>query len=207
MPDKNDPVRGVFQANCPHCRTKQVAFQKKADIYWPVAGSVERHVDVAAQCGHCSRGIIVPYIKIGNAAPRYMGELYPLSVDPAAPEHTPDNVARFYIQGLENLPRNWDAAGTMFRKALETGLKAKFPNKTGTLNENIKSAKQAQKITPEMAKWAHKIRGLGNSATHDEEPWTQKDAQEIKDFTELVFQYLFTLPGMMEKARPKEGGE
>ncbi len=94
----------------------------------------------------------------------------------------------------------------MFRKALETGLKAKFPNKTGTLNENIKSAEQAQKITPEMADWAHKIRRLGNSATHDEEPWTEEEAQEIKGFTELVFQYLFTLPGMMEGAIELSGG-
>ena len=28
---------------------------------------------------------------------------------------------------MENLPRNYDAAGSMFRTALEAGLKEKFP--------------------------------------------------------------------------------
>jgi hypothetical protein len=34
-----------------------------------------------------------------------------------APDHTPNNVQSFYIQGIDNLARkNFDAAGTMFRK-------------------------------------------------------------------------------------------
>ena len=194
-------LKDVFQADCPHCETKQVAFQKQREINWSRSGISYR--DVAAQCGQCQRGIIVTYERISNHGFCYNGELYPRTAPPAAPLHTPDNVARFYIQGLDNLSRNWDAAGSMFRKALETGLRAKFPDKTGTLYDRIESAKRASKLTPEMAKWAHQIRKLGNSATHDEEPWTKEEAQEMKVFTELVFQYLFTLPGMMEKAQPE----
>ena len=194
--------KNTFQANCPHCGTKQVAFQAKTEIVWKRDNLVEV-LDIAAQCGQCRRAIIAAYAKASDNNFRYNGELYPHRDVPAAPLHTPDNVARFYIQGLDNLSRNWDAAGSMFRKALETGLRAKFPNKTGTLYDRIESAERASKLTPEMAKWAHQIRKLGNSAIHDEEPWTKEEAQEIKDFTELVFQYLFTLPGKMKKAQPE----
>ena len=195
-----DRQRRTFQADCPHCGTKRVAFTEQCVVMWN-HNDREFH-DVAAKCGQCYRAILVTYTRgSGTSSYRYNGELYPRPLSLDAPKHTPENVTRYYVQGLENLPRNWDAAGSMFRKALETGLKSKFPQKTGTLFDRIESARKARKLTPEMADWAHKIRKLGNSAVHDEIPWTKDEALELRAFTELVFQYLFTLPGMMASAQ------
>ena len=99
------------------------------------------------------------------------------------------------------MPGNWDAAGSMFRKVLDTGLTAKFPNIAGTLYERIKAAAKQHRLTPDLANWADQIRLDGNDAVHDGKPFSQEDAERLQTFTELVLRYLFTLPGMLDEAR------
>ena len=133
-------------------------------------------------------------------------DIFPSPLDTGAPTHTPDNVARFYEQGMDNLARNWDAAGTMFRKTLESGLKARFPDLNGSLSlsRRIREAADRHELTPDLADWAHQIRLDGNNAVHEEQPFSRKEAERLKTFTELVLQYLFTLPGMLQEARKGE---
>ena len=101
---------------------------------------------------------------------------------------------------MENLPRNYDAAGTMFRTALEAGLKEKFPAIGGMLNQRIQQAATNHGLTPDLAEWADRIRLDANPAAHDDE-FSKEDAENLHAFTELVFMYLFTLPGMLENAQ------
>ena len=90
----------------------------------------------------------------------------------------------------------------MFRKALEVALKVKFPdlNSSWTPYKRIEQAAKNNKLTPELAEWAHQIRVLGNDAAH-EEVFTQAQAREMSAFTEIMLQYMFTLPGDLEAAR------
>ena len=127
----------------------------------------------------------------------------PTPFDATAPEYTPASVANFFGQGMDNLHGNWDAAGTMFRKALDVGLKAKFPDISRTLSlfQRIEKAEETGGLTPELAEWAHQIRLDGNDAAHEEEPFSKEDAENLHTFTDLVFRYLFTLPGMLAKAQ------
>ena len=122
-----------------------------------------------------------------------------------APEFTPDNVARFFKQGKDNVSAgNWDAAGAMFRKALESGLKKKFPDIKGTPRQRIDKAAKQHKLTPELAEWAHQIRDLGNDAVHEEE-FTEEEAKAMAAFTDLLLQYIFTMPGRLQAERMKAG--
>ena len=93
----------------------------------------------------------------------------------------------------------------MFRKALDTGLKSKFPEIKGKLSARINKAAAQQKLTPELAEWAHQIRLDGNDAAHEEEPFEEEDAKKLCNFTRLVFLYLFKLPGMLEESQNKTG--
>ena len=120
--------------------------------------------------------------------------------------YTPENVALFFKEGMANTPRHPNAAGTMFRKTLETALKEKFPKYEGTLYQRIQKAADNGKLACDMAKWAHHIRHLGNAAAHEEEPFSEDDARDLLSFTDLLLRYLYTLPGMLDKARgaPKD---
>ena len=118
-----------------------------------------------------------------------------------APAYTPENVARYFKQGMENMPRNPDAAGIMFRKTLETALKARFPDFGGALIQRIDKAADEAVLTRDMAEWAHHIRRLGNAAVHEEEPFSEDDVKDLRSFTDLLLRYLFTLPGMLTQAQ------
>ena len=162
--------------------------------------------DTFAKCGYCDRGIVATFDVFGGRAPSVSLKLHLLGIAPplpdtGAPDYTPENVARFFEQAIDNLPKNWDAAGSMFRKALDTGLKSKFPEMKGTLYNRIEEAAKKQDLTPALAEWAHQIRLGGNDAAHEEEPISKNDAEELSKFTRLVFLYLFTLPGMLEEAQ------
>ena len=91
---------------------------------------------------------------------------FPKPTATVAPQHTPENVSHFYLQGLDNLPRNFDAAGTMFRKSLDTALRYLDPSGQGTLEARINKLPSATGVTPAMQTWAHEIRKLGNDAAH-----------------------------------------
>ena len=202
----------TFPANCPHCGTKKVAFTVRDVICLGEEFDANFRIvsfDLFVQCGYCDRGIIatfhvgdgdhslVQYIEEGGI-PDSIAPTQP-SLD--APPHTPDHAARFFKQGRDNMSGNWDAAGAMFRSALEAALKDKFPDPSGTLFSRIQQAAERHALTPELAEWSHQIRIEGNKAVHDEGPYQEEEARLLEAFTDMVFRYLFTLPGMLQERK------
>ena len=119
---------------------------------------------------------------------------------------SPKNVERFFRQGIDSVEQgNWHAAGSMFRKTLEAALKHRFPdNADDLLATQIKKAAKDRNLTPEMAEWANQIRFWGNDAVHEDEPFTEEDARQMGEFTELFLTCLFTLPEKLTGARDQE---
>jgi hypothetical protein len=101
---------------------------------------------------------------------------------------------------------SFDAAGMMFRKALESATKILDPDSANArLVRRIDLLAEAQKITPDLAQWAHEIRLGGNDAAHEEEPFTQEEAEELRNFIENFLRYAFTLPSAVRRrATPLE---
>lgn len=201
----------VFKENCPYCGTKSVAFTILHETLWSKgsshAGPQRCLWDAFSRCGQCERGVVATFETKNENPPRSQGhdrvrllKIAPSVPNTGAPNHTPENVARFFEQAMDNLAHNWDAAGGMFRKALDTGLRNKFPKMEGNLKTRIGEAANQQELTRDLAVWSHQIRLGGNEAMHEEDPFSEEEAQNLRDFTFLVFQYLFTLPGMLRKA-------
>lgn len=201
-------VGRVFKKNCPHCHTKEVAFTVVDGVQYQVSRTL-RKFDLLGQCGHCDRGVIATFHVVAredSLREALMGqerpfEMFPTWTPPSAPPYTPDEVARYFIQGMDNVPKNWDAAGAMFRKALEAALKHKFSDLSGTLFSRIQQAAKRHDLTPELAKWSDQIRIEGNKAVHDEGPYQKEEARQLEAFTDMVFRYLFTLPGMLQERK------
>ena len=201
----------TFKADCPRCGTRSVMFM--IESWEKILGSPSGKGDVLARCAHCTRGVVATYfldpgdtlqnkLKMLDPARRRPTEIAPPFPDTGAPTHTPEKAAGFYRQGMDNLPGNPDAAGAMFRKALETALKEKFPDRGKmSLAKRIAAAAEAGDLTQDLADWAHQIRIDGNDAAHDEITGNQVQAMQI--FTELVLRYLFELPGMLKEAQQR----
>lgn len=204
------------QGNCPRCGTRSVAFRLLGQHRWHGdEDSEDRFFDVFGECGHCNRGVILTYkIGYGEADPLQQGmhqflssdgllEIAPEPASTGAPQHTPNRVADLFRQGRESLNSgSWDAAGAMFRKAVEIGLKVRFPdiNPEWRPDKRIKKAADDHLLTSDLAEWAHRIRYMGNEAVH-EDVFTEAQAREMSAFTEIMLQYMFTLPGKLSAAR------
>jgi hypothetical protein len=160
---------------------------------------------VLLQCSICSEGVILKtfgsvqsWVQSGNFGQVKTQDQYPIAKKPAAPQHVPTNVASFYLQGEDNVARgHFDASGAMFRKALDTALKAIHPEGKGVLARRIDNLPVETGVTPAMKQWAHEIRHLGNDAAHDEEPFSEAESVSLMEFTRLFLTFAFTLPGMI----------
>lgn len=198
-----------IQLDCPHegCLTEKAGFTgSHFHLHKPGA----HEYIFLLQCGVCGNGVVAKYF--GGSFQHWVSghgigdtrllETWPKRSPIEAPQHLADNVARYYLQGMDNLKRkNFDAAGTMFGKALDVGLKRLDPSGKGTLEKRIDSLPEIIGITHPMKEWAHEIRHLRNDAAHEEDPFSSDEAHALQSFTELFLTYAFTLPGMLDARR------
>ncbi len=204
-------MAGVAKRDCPYCHTKDVAFT--AVIEWVTKSKSRRALFT---CGSCEEGVIWEFSGPNNSVMQLggnieffkmiLGEQWPVEESGEAPEDTPASVARYFEQGTSSLRSgNFDAAGMMFRKTLETATKildealAKKP-----LVARIDDLAKKGKLTPDLAQWAHEVRLGGNDAAHEEEPFSSEDAESLRNFIENFLRYAFTLPSAVRRRSKPE---
>lgn len=195
---------------CPHCLTEKVGFN-------PFAVSQVRPNEartlLVVQCTACGEGMIIEvsgpasevssWVSAATPPLKPFNKMYPQAEQSKCPDDVPEIVAKAYLSGVENLRSQLgaNAAGIMFRRAIEVALK--LVNPTGDHSKSMQKRIDALPddiATPAMKKWAHKIRLEGNGAAHDVDELTQKDAENLRIFTEMFLMYAFTLPEMVRKS-------
>lgn len=81
---------------------------------------------------------------------------------------------------------------------------------SGTLHNRIEEAKNAHRITPDMAQWAHEVRLDANEQRHADYagslPSTE-DAQRILDFAVALAEILFVLPARVQRGLKPKGSK
>jgi hypothetical protein len=147
---------------------------------------------------------------------RVVGVAPTLPSDDIAPLFTPDNIARIYGQAVRATIRgDADVAGIGFRKALDISTKdlirnLKLPNEDKllkkNLNDRIKVLLENGRLTQDLADWAHILREEGNDAAHEEEPYSNEEADTLHEFCKVYLLYVYSLPGMIKarKGPPEE---
>lgn len=131
-------------------------------------------------------------------------EIWPEPPKPLLPDYLSENVARAFYQAEDNrFRRNWDAAGIMFRKVLETSMKELGVEcqDAKTLYQRIRVLKDNGRLTADLADWADHIRLLGNGAAHDVEEPDEAEITELADLTRMLLIYLFEMPGRIAAMR------
>lgn len=130
------------------------------------------------------------------------------------PLYVPDKVAIPYKQALSNLAAsNFDAAGTMARKTLEIASKdtvrkkyekteeiEKLINRTW-LKKRLEALQKDGHLTKELSDLAQIIKGEGDGAAHDEEPYIEKNARQLIEYAEALLTYIYSVPGMLDEVR------
>lgn len=202
---------GITTQTCPYCRANSVAFL--AIHSWKLLGGGRRAVFI---CGSCNEGVIRecfgstdPNQVNGDIANFHisLGQQWPEPPSGTAPKDTPENTTRYFEQGTSSLEfGNFDAAGMMFRKALESATKILDPEATKMpLIKRIDALVASGKLTADMAQWAHEVRIGGNEAAHEDEPFSETEAQDLKNFVENFLRYAFTLPSAVRRREGRSG--
>ncbi len=198
---------GVATRDCPYCKTKHVAFNSVAD--WKTQSGKSRAL---FRCGSCLEGVIWEYSTASGQHPMgsngevrqfhiVLGEQWPKPESGAAPQDTPASVASYFEQGTSSLEAgNFDSAGMMFRKTLESATRILDTNLSKIpLVKRIENLAAGGKITADLAQWAHEVRLGGNEAAHDEEPFSLEDCRDLCNFIENFLRYAFTLPSAVKR--------
>ncbi|MFT8245187.1 DUF4145 domain-containing protein [Roseomonas sp. BN140053] len=200
----------TFSAHCPFCGTEASGFNVVAAKQKEKGHNIFNALMV---CGNCDAGVVA--LVQGASILNWIGanshksdarlvRYWPEPEEPSLPKFLPENVKRAFAQAQDNiLRRHWEAAGIMFRKSLENGLKLLHPEGKGTLQRRIENLPIETGVTPTMREWADEIRSLGNDAAHEETEFTEAEAKALQAFTEVFLTYAFTLPGQL-KARKAE---
>jgi hypothetical protein len=174
---------------------------------------------VLFKCNNCQGGVVAEYTKIVgygvgtpggcNADPSKLGfalvRLYPGTMPPIMPAFTPPPLDRYYQQAVDALRSgNPDASGAMSRKVVDVStqkLLAADAKKFNTIKQRIDALAERNALTPELKDWAHVVRLEGNDASHDEDPYTHEEADELLSFVEVYLTYVYMLPGKLAARR------
>ena len=208
--------------DCPHCATKDIALVVCAWSHVKNGlGSSNSQINAHLWCPRCSSPSCASLqsnsvnISASQLLSGYNGDpteasggwqviqFWPMGPEPRIPKHMPPNVERVYLQAEHNFPTvgQEDASGTMYRKALDIGLLQIDSDLKGMLGAKIRKLVSDGRLTKDIGEWANQVRELGNEAAHDAPAPTRQDLDNLRNFTEMVLRYLFTLPNMIKKRR------
>ena len=213
----------VYVADCPHCSAENTTFLMRGAYSISPNGAVGQSGNVHRlflECPRCHGAVVLhgatSAVLISNA---FTGDLakilagitmFPSRVPIDVPGNVPNEVARVFRQGADNRRRrNLDAAAMAYRKAIDVATKllcTKYDVKIeGDLNGRIERLKAAEKLTSELAGWAHAVRLDGNDGAHETEEPTSEMIDSLHYFTHTFLLYAFTLPKMVEDRKSESG--
>ena len=197
---------------CPHCRAEKIGFAPRyaGDFRPGVAQTI-----LFLQCLGCGEGLAAVVDNFSrnvqhwcNGQANDLGKIlrtYPAAAAHKAPADVPPEVQTAYLSGLDNLgrPNGTNTAAIMFRRAIEVAVKKLDPGAPKGANLRARIDRLADDIaTPAMKDWAHHVRLEANDAAHEPEEFTKDEAKELGTFAELFLTYAYTLPKMLERAKP-----
>ncbi len=216
----------TFSYDCPHCKTRSVAFTVTGFKNYTV-NEIYRS-SLMANCNRCKRGLIanvsltradtVRLLEssfVAEKSTRDLSEILDISslkFSPGPepldiPEHLPEDVEAelktaeqlFALNGMEN--NFTKPAGNAYRTALEKALchLADNPNRA-RLDKRIEKLFDDGKLTKDLKNFALHIRSLSAEASHAYNDFTLDELEELRLFIKLFLQYTFTLPAMIPEA-------
>ncbi|MBL8883240.1 MAG: DUF4145 domain-containing protein [Hyphomicrobium sp.] len=205
---------GFVKHKCPHCLTEDMSFSVvKAYDLPDLTG-----VGALLVCGRCQLPACMHVV--GGRSGGLHAAVFEKTPDPCSqgwpvmgfwpeasrvqiPEYLPADVERAFKQAEDNYARvgNEEAAGMMYRKALDVAVKKIDPSLSGTLGPKLKALHKQGKLTTDIAEWADHVRALGNEAAHDDTPIERDDLTDLRGLTDMVLRYLFSLPNLIRKRR------
>jgi hypothetical protein len=147
----------------------------------------------------------------GRDITKFCDKIYvsPVRPNPEAPQNLSAEVKRAFLQAERaRINKGLDAAGAMYRKALDVGTKQKAPDLAGLLlAARLRKMEEQGMLNPDVAEWAKHVRLLGNDAADGEDELTHKAIEDLANLTRMALIYLYEMPERKRLMRENSGGE
>lgn len=216
-----------FVRNCVRCGTRAVVHNVHGEVRVgkPFANSHE----LAAACASCRQFSIYTWGAPAagrNDASGYNGNIEDyagerLSKDPVRiavvskelSEHIPNRVTDLFREANECLQMNYcEAAGSMFRKALDVATKHIYSHDVRldgkepaqALRARIKSMGEMGILEADIVELADVAALDGNDAAHDIDPYSREEAEALEDLTLDLLDRLFVRPAKIAAVKAKQ---
>lgn len=205
--------------DCPHCGGQRMGFTYEAAFPSNGFGGY----GLVFNCNGCEKPVTAVFTPEEGWAPpsQYAGNLlddrspftliaiFPESSADDTPSNIPEPVQRAFRQAAGSLRAgHYDAACSMYRKAMELGLKAFSPDiEAWKIEKRIDKLASENRITAELKAWAHELRLDGNDAVHGDEEATAEVANQMHQLCRFLLIYLYTLPAQVAVAQARRAGE
>lgn len=196
---------------CPHCH-----------VHYTQAFFVEQHQKESGKvisfwlCGQCQGGLVFEGdINIKGSFKnrvefKSFERVYPEIKEIEPPEYLPKEVEDSYLTGKDLLRRfNEDfpradlyCCCVATRRSVEMAMKD-FGASGNNLYQKIEDLANKHIITESMKTWAQEIRVIGNEGAHESGGLVRQDAEQALYFAEMLFKYMYSLPGMIAERRKK----
>lgn len=207
----------TFAIKCPHCLRDNTSFTVRGSAVFPGSGQEWKTVEAFATCNACHRGVVgtmrvrTPYLPakieeiqgtlIASGYFEFWGTWCPAPPTPDVPEHLPAACAAAFTEAEQlRLSGFRGPSGNAYRRALEAGIKEVAPELKGNLYSRIEQLTAKGELVTRMKDLAHRIRTLGNEASHETPVVEDDEIDDLAVFTRLFLMYQFTLPGMLPMA-------
>lgn len=203
--------------DCPHCAAQKVSFRMIGEASRP---NHPEDAVVSALCSACNMPICALLRRAGNVRIGVNGPLsfdgnllgaqspfnhigiYPFRLTVDTPDAIPEAVRRAYEQAAASRTAgHFDAACSMYRKAMELGLKAFSPDiEAWKIEKRIDKMAAEHRITRELQTWAHELRLDGNEALHGDGEASKEMTDQMHELCRFLLIYLYALPAQVAAA-------
>lgn len=224
----------IICADCPRCGAQKMTFDAKSMNRLPqINFSWQQHAEIFCICRDCGRSTVfvtqqteTDFAQIFsdkdvfanfrgslNAGMRVMGHVGIKDRATAKPpDHTPEDVAAAFREAATCMAVEcWNAAGAMFRKALDLATRPLLPT-ADTPGLNHKTRRDLGLRVPwliqngllpsGLSDLAQCVREDGNDGVHAH-PLTKEDALDLLDFSTALLERLYTEPERLRLAEER----
>jgi hypothetical protein len=221
-------------ADCPRCGASKVTFDFNASTFISTQYGWKRLIEAFCVCRHCKRSTV---FLLGQKEPRFVSlfkqenkiEAFHDSANKyfdiervislkdqatfGAPEYVPEDVANAFNEGATCFTTAcFNAAGTMFRLAVDLATRKFLPPADATDGPNAKTRRDLglrlpwlfdnKKLPEDLRDLSHCIKEDGNDGAHAGN-LGKEDAEDILDFTSELLKRLYTEPKRVELAKER----
>jgi len=214
--------------DCPRCRAQRMTFDVLSDNFLIEQHGWMRSYEIFSLCRNCKRTTIFVIKNSSNSDYRYMnanfstykGDLTQYFTcdgyislkdrdEVAPPEHLPEDIEGAFREGARCIAVGcWNAAGTMFRMALDLATRPLLPD-DGTAGINRRQRRdlgmrlpwlfEHKKIPEALKELSSCIHQDGNDGAHQGN-LTKEDAEDLLEFSDALLSRLYTEPARLRLA-------